>query len=102
MEQVIFTAFSKQDLEALVIDCVQVCLKRHATQQPAKRDDAPGEAFPPYVSKREAARLISVCQSSIDGYARKGLLKRRYAGKKVLFERAEVLALIKTNTNNKS
>ncbi len=101
MEKVIFTALTKQDLEALVIDCVQVCLKRHATQQPAKRDDASGQDAPPFVSKREAARLISVCQSSIDGYARKGQLKRRYVGKKVVFDRLEVLALAKSHTNHK-
>ncbi len=101
LEKVLFTALTKQDLEALVIDCVQVCLKRHAAQQPAKRDDVPGQAATPYVSKREAARLISVCQSTIDNAARAGKLKRHYVGKAVRFDRSEVLALAKSHTNHK-
>lgn len=102
MKDLVLTTLTRDELQALVIDSVKVCLKHYAPQpKPRQPDDEPGEAIPPYVSKREAARLISVCQSSIDGYARKGLLKRRYAGKKVLFERSEVLALIKTSTNHK-
>ena len=101
MEQVVFTALSKQDLEALVIDCVQVCLKRHAAQQPAKRDDTTGEAAPVYISKREAAHLIGVCSSTIDNAARAGKIRRHYVGKSVRFLRTEVLALAKTNTNHK-
>lgn len=102
MEKVVFTALTKQDLEALVIDCVQVCLKHHAAQYPGKRDDVPGQAATPYVSKREAASLISVCQSSIDNAARAGKLKRHYVGKSVRFVRAEVLALAKSHTNHKN
>ncbi len=100
MERIIVT--TPEELSALIDERFRIAFKHYAPQtKPRQPDDAPGEAVPPYVSKREAARLISVCQSSIDGYARKGLLKRRYAGKKVLFERSEVLALIKTNTNHK-
>ena len=95
MEKIVFTALTLQDLEALVIGCVQVCLKRHAAHYPGKRDDVPGQAAAAYVSKREAAKLISVCTSSIDNAARAGKLKRHYAGKKVLFERSAVLALVK-------
>jgi excisionase family DNA binding protein len=101
MEQVVFTALSKQDLEALVIDCVQVCLKRHATHQPAKRDDTPGEAGQVYVSKREAAHLIGVCSSTIDNAARAQKIRRHYIGKSVRFLRSEVLALAKATTNHK-
>jgi len=101
MEKVIFTALTKQDLEALVIDCVQVCLKRHAAQQPAKRDDVPGQAGANYVTKKEAARLISVCPSTIDNHARAEKLKRHYVGKSVRFDRLEVLALAKSSTNHK-
>jgi excisionase family DNA binding protein len=101
MEKVVFTALTKQDLEALVIDCVQVCLKRHAVQHPGKKDDAPGQAAPPYVSKKEAARLLGVCASSVDNAARAGKLKRHYVGKSVRFDRSEVLSLAKAHTNHK-
>jgi len=100
MEKVLFTALSKQDLEALVIDCVQVCLKKHAPQ-PA-RDTIPDEAAPPFVSKKEAARLLSCSPSSIDNFGRSGKLTRHYVGgKSVRFERSQVLALAKSHTNHK-
>lgn len=101
MEKVIFTALSKQDLEALVIDCVQVCLKRHAAQQPVRRGDEPGPAMPPYVSKREAARLLMCSTSSIDNYARAGKLQRCYVGKSVKFNRQAVLDLAQPHLSNK-
>lgn len=101
MEQVVFTALSKQDLEALVIDCVQVCLKRHATQPPAKRDDTTGEAGQTYVSKKQAARLLDCCTSTIDNHARAKRLTRHYVGKSVRFDRQQVLSLAKSNTNHK-
>lgn len=101
MDKVLFTALTKQDLEALVIDCVQVCLKRNAAQHPLKKDAAQEQAAPPYVSKKEAARLLGVCTSSIDNAARAGKLKRHYVGKSVRFDRSEVLALAKAHTNHK-
>ena len=102
MEKVVFTALTKQDLEALVIDCVQVCLKRQAAQQPAKRDDVPGQAGANYVTKREAARLISVCIATIDNARRAGKIKaHRIGNRAVRFDRNEVLALAKSHTNHK-
>lgn len=59
-----------------------------------------GEAAP-YVSKREAARLLSCSQSTIDNYARAGRLKRHYIGKSVRFDRLEVLSLAKGHTSTK-
>lgn len=101
MEKVVFTALTKQDLEALVIDCVQVCLKRHAAQQPAKRDDVPGQAGANYVTKKQAAQILSICTSTVDNAARSGKLKRFYVGKSVRFERLQVLELAKSNINHK-
>lgn len=101
MEKVIFTALTKQDLEALVIDCVQVCLKRHAAQQPAKRETEPGQAGEVFVNKRQAARLLSCSPSTIDNHARAGHLTRHYVGKAVRFDRQQVLALARQNTSHK-
>ena len=101
MEKVIFTALTKQDLEALVIDCVQVCLKRHAAQQPAPREPEPGQAGQAFVSKKQAARLLSCSSSTIDNHARAGHLTRHYVGKAVRFDRQQVLALARQNTSHK-
>lgn len=102
MEKVVFTSLSKQDLEALVIDCVQVCLKRHVAQTPTRRDDIPTEAGQAFVSKRQAARLLDCSVSSVDNFARAGRLARHYVGgKSVRFDRQQVLALAQKRTNHK-
>lgn len=101
MEKLVFTSFTKQDLEALVIDCVQVCLKHHAAQQPAQREDTPGPDGGAYVNKRQAARLLSCSVSTLDNFRRAGEIKAFYIGKAVRFSREEVLALAKRHTSTK-
>jgi excisionase family DNA binding protein len=85
-----------ENIEVLLLD-----LKRHATQQPRQPDDEPGEASQTYVSKRQAARLLDCCTSTIDNHARAGHLTRHYVGKSVRFDRQQVLALAKRNQPHK-
>lgn len=47
------------------------------------------------IDKRQAARLISVCTSTIDNAARRGDLTRHYVGKSVKFKREDVLFLVR-------
>lgn len=101
MTDLVLTAFTRQELEAMLDKRLELAFQRYAAQQPVRRDDTKGEAGANYVSKREAARLISVCTSTIDNAARAGKLRRHYVGKSVRFLRSEVLALAKTNTNHK-
>ena len=95
---VLLTTISTDQLKALITESVTKCL----ASQPPARDPVPDEAAPTFVNKKEAARLISVCPSSIDNFARSGKLKRHYfGGKSVRFERSQVLALAKSHTNHK-
>jgi len=70
-------------------------------KQPIDQENIPGQASPPYVSKREAARMLSCSQGTIDNFARAGKLKRSYLGKSVRFERAQVLGLTRSHHNSK-
>lgn len=97
MERTIITSLTPDEFRQIVVDSVRHCLK---TDKPVP-DKVPAQEATPYVSKREAARLISVCQSTIDNAARAGKLKRHYVGKSVRFNRVEVLALAKSHTNHK-
>lgn len=97
MERTIITTLTPDEFRQIVVESVRHCLK---TDKPIP-DPVPEQAATPYVSKREAARLISVCQSTIDNAARAGKLKRHYVGKAVRFDRGEVLALAKSHTNHK-
>lgn len=91
-----------EELETIFDNRLKVALERYAPQpNPRQPEDAPGEAGQTYVSKREAARLISVCPSTIDNAARANRLRRHYVGKSVRFLRSEVLALAKSRNNHK-
>ena len=93
---------SQEEIESILDARFKVFLERFLLQTKQRQpDDVPGQAATPYVSKREAARLISVCPSTIDNNARAGKLKRHYVGKAVRFDRLEVLALAKSHTNHK-
>lgn len=50
------------------------------------------------LTKKQAAKLIGVCSSTIDNHARAGNLTRRYIGKAVRFSRDEVLKLAQEKT----
>ncbi len=97
MERTLITTLTPDEFRQIVIESVRYCLK---TDKPIT-ENVPAQAATPYVSKREAARLISVCPSTIDNQARAGKLKRHYVGKAVRFDRVEVLALAKSHTNHK-
>jgi len=101
MKDLILTALTRDDLAAFFDHRLDLAFQRHSAQTPRHPDTVPGQAAPPYVSKREAARLLGVCASSVDNAARRGDLKRHYVGKSVRFDRAQVLALAKVHTNHK-
>ena len=91
-----------EELETIFDARLKVALEKYAPHAAAHQDIVPGQAAPPYVNKREAARLIGVCVSTIDNAARAGKIKRHYVGEKaVRFERVQVLALAKSHTNLK-
>lgn len=97
MERTIITTLTPDEFRQIVVESIRHCLK---TDKPIS-DNVPGQAAANYVTKREAARLISVCVSTIDNAARAGKIKRHYVGKSVRFLRSEVLALAKSHTNHK-
>lgn len=95
MKDLLFTALSRDELQGIIADTVNACLRHHAAQRPPQKDLPPGEAGQ-LISKKEAARLISCSPGSIDNFARSGKIARHYVGKKsVRFDRGEVLALAK-------
>ncbi len=103
MTQILFTALTKQELEAMLDSRFILALQRLTSQLPFKQDEPPGEAEQqPFVSKKQAARLLSCSPSTIDNHARAGHLTRHYVGKAVRFDRQQVLALARRNTSTKT
>lgn len=92
MTEVVVTTLTRQDLEALVIDCMKVVVKHHLPEQkPAAQE--PGPTREGLLTKKQAAELLACSTSTVDNYARAGKLKRHYIGKSVRFRREEVLSL---------
>lgn len=91
MTDMVFTTFSRHDLEHIIDERLRLAFERHGRNKTTTQD----VASPPYVSKKEAARLVGVCPSTIDNAARRGQLKRHYIGKSVRFDRGQVMALAK-------
>ena len=100
MQNLTVTPLTRDELENLIIDCVNACLRRHSAQAKPEAAPEPGQAAPPFVTKREAAALLSVSRATVDNWAKDGLLLRHYVGgKSVRFDRAEVLALAKKSVS---
>ncbi len=93
----IVTTLTRQDLEALVIDCMKVVIKAN---QPAREEPpCPGPGQPEFLTKRQAAQKLGCSTSTIDNAARAGKLTRHYIGKTVRFRQEEVLALAQPAEN---
>lgn len=102
MTEILMTTLTREDLEGLVIDCLKTFHKYHAPPpRHTSNDLPPGEAGSAFVSKRQAARLLSCSTGTIDNHARAGSLTRHYIGKAVRFDRQEVLSLAKRHTSTK-
>lgn len=95
MENVVFTQLSIRELRNLLREELEQFHKEHKALTPSQRDDPPGQAGEAFISKKQAARLLSCSTSTIDNYARANHLTRHYIGKAVRFDRQEVLGLAK-------
>lgn len=84
---------TRNEVENLVLDCLDTALKRFAP--PTQNTPIP-PADDDFLTKGEAAALLSCSRSTIDNAARAGKLRRHYIGKAVRFKRGEVAALVKT------
>lgn len=76
---------------------VEAMLTRISQQLETVHATEPDTA-PELLNKKQAAALLAVSQSTVDNYARAGIIERIKLGKAVRFRRAELLAL--TNPKN--
>lgn len=94
MQDIVVTTLSPHELRALITDCIEACLKKHFDRLP-KPEQSKMDLGDAYISKKQAAVLLSCCASTIDNYARAKTLTRYYVGKSVRFDRKQVLSLAK-------
>ncbi len=77
-------------------------LLQRQQEQSEKASPPPAQSGPVFLVKKDAARLLLVCPNTLDNYARAGRIARHYVGKKVLYDRDEVLALVQAHKGTKA
>lgn len=91
-QETVLTSLTVNELENLIIDSVKAGFKFY-TPQPQPAPPTTPDDPDRFISKKEAARLLSCSQSTIDNYRRNGALKSTKLGKAVRFKRGDVLAV---------
>lgn len=94
MQDLIVT-MTKSDLEKIIEDRLRHCFLTFLPNEQPTVQEPDNEQL---LNKKQAAKLIGVCPSTIDNHARAGNLTRRYIGKAVRFSRDEVLKLAQEKT----
>ena len=100
-QETVFVSLTVNELENLIIDSVNACLKVHTPQQqpaPPSPPDDPERL----ISKKEAARLLGCSKVTIDNYRRAGVLDAIKLGKAVRFKRGDVLAVVEPQNGGPS
>jgi len=87
----------KNDLETLKKDVSEI--KAAIVQQTATASKA--AEMPPYLSKKEAAKLLGCSVSKIANLAREGKIKRLHLGGCLRFDRTELLSLVSQSQNTR-
>ncbi len=91
MKQTVLLEMSRDELQVLMIDSVNACLKamqlkdRHAEVNNQER----------YLNKKDAAKIAGVCPSTIDGWGRSKKITRHYFGGSVRFWLPELLEFLR-------
>lgn len=81
---------SKDELQALIIDSVNVCLKRHIPPpQPEPEDKR-------FISRKQAAKKLGICLAKLDQLAKAGDLKRYRHGGIVRYLEADIDTFLTT------
>lgn len=91
-QQTVLTSLTLNELENLIIDSVNACLKVHNPQPQHAAVQQLQDDPDRLISKKEAARLLGCSQSTIDNYRRAGVLQATKLGKAVRFRRGDVLS----------
>ena len=89
----LISSLTRDELQDLIINSVKEAFINNQSEQESIDD-----TVPVYVSRKDAASLISVCKSTIDNAANAGRLRRYNVGKAVRFEREQVLGLVRSYT----
>lgn len=93
--ELVVIELTRQEFESTLDAFLEKALRRLALEKPAQNTEEAADGNVLFINKREAAKILSVCVSTIDNHANAGHLTRYNVGKSVRFDRKQVLELAK-------
>lgn len=97
MQEVVLISIPVNDLQTLIIDSVNDCLKK---ANPKLLTDNLSE-IPEMLTRREAAKLLSISLGTLDSWAKEGRVTKHRAGGVVRFRKDELLSNFKSLNGSK-
>ena len=91
-KEMLFLTASNDEIHTLLVDTVNSVVRRNLNSLNIAEKE-PQDSPDKLLSKKEAAHLLNCSTSTIDNYAREGILTRFYIGRAVRFRRDNVLAI---------
>jgi excisionase family DNA binding protein len=88
METKVFISMTKDELETLIIDCVNACLRNDKS----KKEEAPEDVI---MTIQEAAEFLSLTVPTMYSKVSKGELPFMKRGKRLYFSRTELMEYVK-------
>lgn len=82
--EIVLLSIPKDELETLIINSVNACLKFHLPKQ----EEA--AALPELLTRKQVAEYLSISLTTVDTLARDGILKKHFVGGSPRFKRNEV------------
>jgi excisionase family DNA binding protein len=89
-KDVVLFSIPVNDLQTLIIDCVNACLKHYSPPQSEISD------LPEFLTRKQAAKMLSVSLGTLDAWTREGRLTKHRAGAVVRYRKDELVANFKS------
>lgn len=88
--ETIFISLPKEELQGLIIDCVNACLKH----SPLPSTEVNNEIEQP-ISQNEAAKFLGKSRQTMIAWRKKGIIKGHVLSGRVFFLKSELLEALK-------
>lgn len=91
-QNMIMTTLSEEDLEGIFSKTIENMIPKYANLFNKKEDKKNNDEI--FYTKTESADFLGCSNSTVDRYAREGLLKRYKISRAVRFKKSDLIALI--------
>jgi len=93
-EQILLSSVSNEDLRAIIVDAIKEAIP---TLETTVKGDDPDKLL----GRLEAAEFMNISISSLNNYAKQGIIKKYKIGSKVLYDKKELIEAVKNRESEK-